>query len=197
MSQNAKTGFVAPVAALVGIACLSAYALGYVHAITKEPIQKAKDAKELQAIAEVVNEFDNNPFAEKMVITGKNKKNKLTMYPARKDGKLNSVAIKSYTNTGFGGKVEIITGFNVDGSIKSFKVISSNETPGLGSKVDDPKFKQQLSGFHPQKQILKVKQDGGDVDAVTAATISSRAVLKAIGSAFDAFNNFSSGKQYE
>ena len=193
MSDKIKD-IIFPVITLVVIATLSAFILGYVHNVTLEPIKKAKDGNELQAIAQVTGQFDNNPFAEKMTIFTKSKKHKLTMYPARKNGHLNSVAIKSYTNTGFGGRIELMIGFNVDGSIKSFKVISSNETPGLGSKVDEPKFKEQLEGFYPQRQILKVKQDGGDVDAVTAATISSRAVLRAIERAFDAFNNFNSGK---
>ena len=197
MAQKTSQSFIAPVLVLSCIACLSAFVLGYVHKITEPPIKQAKDNKELAAIAEVVNEFDNNPFTEKMIITDKNKKHKLIMYPARKDRQLHSVAIKTYANTGFGGRIELIAGFNVDGSIKSYKVISSNETPGLGSKVDEPKFKRQFDGFHPQKQILKVKQDGGDIDAVTAATISSRAVLKALNRAFDAFTNFSSGNSHE
>lgn len=196
MSSNKNT-LIAPVTALVTIAVISSFVLGFVHNMTLDPIQKAKDNHELNAISQVVNDFDNNPFAEKMIITTKDKKHKLTMYPARKNGRLNSVAIKSYTNTGFGGRIEIIAGFNVDGSIKNFKVISSNETPGLGSKVDEIKFKEQLNGFNPRRQILKVRQDGGDVDAVTAATISSRAVLRAINQAFDAFSNFNSGNNNE
>ncbi len=192
MSKKKQT-ILSPVITLVTISCLSAYVLGYIHEKTLEPIKAAKDKQELQAISEVVNEFDNNPFSEQMKITTKNKKHKLTMYPARKDGKLNSVAIKSYTNTGFGGRLEIMAGFNVDGSIKTFKVISSQETPGLGSKVDEPKFKEQFSGFYPAHQIMKVKQDGGEIDAVTAATISSRAVIKALERAYDAFSNFTTG----
>ena len=189
--------FIVPVITLVAIASISAFLLGYVHDKTYLAIQKAKDNQELKAISEVVGEFDNDPFAEKTTIYTKGKKHKLAMYPARKDGKLTSVAIKSYSNAGFGGRIEIMTGINVDGSIKSFKVISSNETPGLGSKVDEPKFKEQLNGFYPYRQILKVKQDGGDVDAVTAATISSRAVLKAIEKAYNAFSNFNSGDNNE
>ena len=189
--------FIVPVVTLVAIASISAFSLGFVHNKTFLAIQKAKDNQELKAISEVVGDFDNDPFAEKMTIFTKDKKHKLTMYPARKGGKLTSLAIKSYTNTGFGGKIEIMTGINVSGSIKSFKVISSNETPGLGSKVDEPKFKDQLKDFYPQRQILKVKQDGGDIDAVTAATISSRAVLRAIERAFDAFSNFNSGGDNE
>ncbi len=192
-----KQGPIKPIVTLVVIACLSAFILGYVHDITLEPIRKAKDNQELAAIAEVVGEFDNNPFAEKMKITTKNKKHKLTMYPARQNGALTSVAIKAYTNTGFGGRIEIMAGFNVDGSIKNFKVISSHETPGLGTKVDEPKFKEQFKGFYPRRQVLKVKQDGGEIDAVTAATVSSRAVLKALERAFDAFSNFNSGGNHE
>ncbi|MBR2922561.1 MAG: RnfABCDGE type electron transport complex subunit G [Alphaproteobacteria bacterium] len=196
MSYKIKE-FIVPVITLVVIASVSAFMLGYVHDVTFNAIQKAKDNHELQAISEVVNEFDNDPFAEKTTIMTKDKKDKLIMYPARKGGKLTSVAIKSYTNTGFGGRIEVMTGFNVAGSIKTFKVISSNETPGLGSKVDDPKFKNQLTDFYPHRQILKVKQDGGDIDAVTAATISSRAVLRAIERAYDAFTNFNSGGDNE
>ena len=197
MQRTKISEMMTPVFVLVTIAVCSAFALGYVHQKTIDPIQQAKDNQELEAIAHVVNEFDNNPFAEKQIIITRNKKHKLIMYPARKDGQLNSVAIKTYTNTGFGGRIELMAGFNVDGSIKGFKIISAHETPGLGSKVDEPKFKKQFEGFHPQKQILKVRQDGGDIDAVTAATISSRAVLKAIDRAFDAFFNFNSGNAYE
>lgn len=192
MKNNWKE-FITPVATLVIIAATSASVLGYVYEVTKEPIKKAKDNQELAAISEVVDNFDNNPFAEKMTIVTKNKKHKLVMYPARQKGKLKSVAIKTHTNAGFGGRIEIMAGFNVDGSIKSYKVISSNETPGLGSKIDEDKFKEQFSGFHPNRQILKVRQDGGDIDAVTAATISSRALLKALSRAFDALSNFNSG----
>ena len=191
--KNNWTEFLTPVITLMTIAVVSAFILGYVHDQTLDPIKKAKDNQELAAISEVVGTFDNNPFAEKMIISTKDKKHKLIMYPARNKGQLNSVAIKTYTNTGFGGRIEVMAGFNVDGSIKSYKVISSNETPGLGSKIDEPKFKEQFSGFHPARQILKVRQDGGDVDAVTAATISSRALLKSLARAFDALNNFNSG----
>lgn len=179
-----------PVITLTCIAVIMALVLGFVHRLTAEPIALAKNQQELDAIKLVTGEFDNDPFAEKMTITTPNKKQKFIMYPARIDGRLNAVAVKSYTNTGFGGRIDVMTGFNVDGSINTFKIISSHETPGLGSKTDEPRFKGQLEGFHPNKQILKVKQDGGDVDAVTAATISSRAVLRAIERAYFALQNF-------
>jgi len=179
-----------PVVALTGIAVVMAFVLAAVNQYTSKPISDAKNKQELAAIADVVGDFDNDPFAEKNDIFTPDKKQKFVMYPARQGGKLSAVAIKSYTNNGYGGRIEVMTGFNADGTIKTFKIISSNETPGLGSKTDEPKFKSQLEGFDPSKRILKVKQDGGDVDAVTAATISSRAVLRAIERAFAALQNF-------
>ncbi len=176
------------------IAVLAAFILAGVHKLTKQPIAAAKDQRELEAISEVVEAFDNNPFAEKMIITTPDKKHKLEFFPARKNGKINSFAIKTYSDNGFGGRLELIAGFYIDGAIKSFKITDHHETPGLGSKADEPKFKEQFDGFNPNKHKFKVRQDGGEIDGVTAATITSRAVIDAIQRAVDAYNNFNAGK---
>ena len=145
------------------VACGSAAVLAWVYAITREPIKKAGEAKELEAVAEVIyGGFDNDPFQE-----------------------------KTYINTADGK--ELIVGFFLDGTVSGYKVIHSNETPGLGTKVSEPRFKEQFAGIRPQKHLFKVKQDGGEIDAVTAATISSRAVIDAIQKAYDAYNKFSTG----
>ena len=178
---------------LVLIATISAYVLGKVEQLTRGEIEKVKDARELDAVAEVVDEFDNNPFEEKMIIRTTDRKDKLELFPARKGDKINSVAIKTYSNNGFGGKIELMLGIHVDGSIINYKVIEHKETPGLGTKVEEEKFKQQFYGYNPNKGGFRVKQDGGDIDAVTAATISSRAIINAIDRAYDAYNNFISG----
>lgn len=196
MAQN-KSTFLNMFVTLSVIAVVAAFLLSYVEQITAAPRQKAKDARELEAIASVVKEFDNDPFAEKMIITTPNNKTKLELYPARLDGVINSFAIKTYSNNGFSGRVEMIVGFFMDGSINSFKVTSSQETPGLGSKINEDKFKTQFRGFNPNKQVFKVRQDGGEIDAVTAATISSRAAINAIQKAVDAYNNFSTGIRNE
>ena len=182
------------VIAMLIVACGAALILGYVYQITQEPIQKAKNEQELQAISEVIyNDFDNDPFAERTIITTPNNKYRLRLYPARKNGVINSVAVKSFSNKGFGGRMDVIVGFFLDGTISGFKVIDHKETPGLGTKVNEKRFQEQFSGLNPGKHILKVKQDGGEIDAVTAATISSRAVIDAIQKAYDAYNKFSTG----
>lgn len=182
------------IVAMLAVACGAAFILGYVYRITEEPIQKAKNEQELAAISEVIyNGFDNDPFAEKTVIATPRHKNRLRLYPARKNGVINSVAVKSFSNKGFGGRMEVIVGFFLDGTISGFKVINHHETPGLGTKVNEKRFQEQFQGLNPGKHILKVKQDGGDIDAVTAATISSRAVVDAIQKAYDAYYKFSTG----
>ena len=159
---------------MLTVACGAAALLGWVYEITKEPIKQAQDNKELAAIAEVVyGDFDNNPFEEKTYITSSDGKH-LILYPARHKGAINAVAIKTSTNKGFGGRMDLIVGFFLDGTISGYKVITANETPGLGSKVDEQPFKEQFIGIRPQKNLFKVRQDGGEIDAVTAATISSR-----------------------
>ncbi len=176
---------------LIIISCLCAGILGYTFQITKEPIKEAKNKAQLHAIAEVIpEEFDNNPFAEKLLIRGDNKRDILELYPATKEGQFVGVAIKTTSQSGFGGKIELIVGFYMDGRINKFKLISHKETPGLGTKVEDTKFMTQLNGFNPRYGVLKVRQDGGDVDAVTAATISSRAVLEAIDKAYNKYQKY-------
>lgn len=179
---------------LVIVAALSAFILGTVSKMTAGPIQTAKDKRELEAISQVVyGEFDNNPFKEKHLIPIAGSENKIELYPARKDGNITSVAIKTFSNNGFGGKIEVMVGFLMDGSVNKFSILDNKETPGLGTKVAEPKFQNQFSGRNPQKKGFKVKQDGGDIDAVTAATISSRAVVDAIQKASDAYNKLSTG----
>ncbi len=178
---------------LMIIAVVAAFVLSSVYKLTEKPIAAAKDKRELEAIKEVVGTFNNDPFAEQMTIMTPDQKHKLQFYPARQDGVINSFAIKTFSDNGFGGRLEMIVGFYINGAIKNFKITNHHETPGLGSKADEPKFKEQFDGFNPQKRKFKVRQDGGEIDAVTAATITSRAVIDAIQRALDAYNNFYAG----
>lgn len=196
-SRKISSSFINMVLALLITCSLSAYVVGYVQKITAQPIKEAKYQKELSAIASVVNEFNNNPYEEKMIITTPDKKHKLKLFPIRQDGVVNSYAIKTYSTAGFSGRIDMIVGFYIDGAIKDFVITDHKETPGLGSKINDFKFKKQFDRFNPRKNIFKVRQDGGEIDAVTGATISSRAVIQAIQRAVDAFNNFYKGPSDE
>ena len=78
-------------------------------------------------------------------------------------------------------------GFKPSGEIENIAVLEQKETPGLGTKMTETKFLQQFNGVNISTFQLKVKKDGGDVDALTGATISSRAFCDATQMAYDAF----------
>ena len=199
MSKPIKSTAFTMTFALVSVAVFSALILGGVYQLTLEPIKKAKSNQELQAIRDVVyGDFANNPYEERYQIAVSHGKGKVDLFPARdENGKITSVAIKTYSKNGFGGKIEMMLGLMVDGTINKYKIIEHKETPGLGSKITESRFSDQFHGMNPGKKGFKVKQDGGDIDAVTAATISSRAVVDAIRRGYKALNKLSTGKTHE
>ncbi len=176
--------------ALVVITLVASAALGYVYTLTKGPIELAMKHKETAALKVVLPEFDNNPLEEEFEVPAlDDTTQKLSCYPAKKDGKIVGVAIKTYTDIGFSGHFEVMVGFQPDGTIINSTVLSHQETPGLGDKIDKKKsdWSDQFNGKNPATFKLAVEKDGGDVKAITAATISSRAYTDAIKRAYDAF----------
>lgn len=171
---------------LLVISLVASAALGLVYQSTKEPIAKAQMAKINSAIEAVVPEFNNQPFKEsyKVEVDG----GELIFYPAKKDGELVGTAVKTFSKNGFSGLIELMVGFLPDGSINKVAVVSHKETPGLGDKMEPKKsnFSIQFEGRNPENFKLKVKKDGGDVDAITASTITSRAYCDAVERAFKA-----------
>ena len=88
---------------------------------------------------------------------------------------------------GFGGPIAIKVGFDANGVIWNTKVLSQAETPGLGAKCTEASFSDQFKGFDPAQKNLSVKKDGGDVDAITASTITSRAYADGLATAAKVF----------
>lgn len=172
------------VLSLTLIALGSSAGLGFVYELTKEPIALSVLNKKLNAIREVVPEFDNNPNDEMyMLATGEG--DSLEIYPARKNGEIVGYAVNTYTNEGFSGYINLMAGFKPDGTIINISVLQQKETPGLGTKMAEPGFKDQFMGKNPADFQLRVIRDGGPVDAITAATISSRAFCDAIERAYN------------
>ncbi|MGD9977211.1 MAG: RnfABCDGE type electron transport complex subunit G [Bacteroidales bacterium] len=171
---------------LLVITLVASAGLGLVYQSTKEPIAVAQMAKITNAIKVVVPEFNNQPLDESYTVEVDG--GVLTFYPAKKDGQLVGTAVKTFSNNGFGGLIELMIGFLPDGSIGKIAVISHKETPGLGDKMDPKKssFSIQFEGKNPENFKLTVKKDGGDVDAITASTISSRAFCDAVQRAYRA-----------
>ena len=158
--------------------------LGFVYELTKGPIELSILNKKLEAIKQVVPEFNNNPD-EDMFRLATGEGDSLDIYPAKMDGEITGYAVNTYTNSGFSGYIGLMAGFKPDGSIINITVLSQKETPGLGTKMADAQFKDQFNGKNPSDFQLKVKKDGGPVDAITAATISSRAFCDAVQRAYN------------
>jgi len=155
--------------------------LGYVYKVTKGPIEMADKQKEITAVTEVLPPFDNDPIKQKKEIEG------LTFYTATKGGKLVGCAVKTFTTKGFAGRFDLMVGFKPDGSIKKIVVLEQKETPGLGAKMTDSSFTKQFKDKDIATFKLKVKKDGGQVDAISAATISSRAFCDGVQKAYDLY----------
>lgn len=182
-----KSTFLNLLLTLTIITLVAALSLGYVYQWTKEPIAQAQMAKQLKAIESVVKGYDNNPVLEKYNVATPDGKDSLEFFPAKKGGELIGVAIKTKSSKGYSGDIWIMVGFNLAGDIQNIFVIEHKETPGLGSKMTAPSFVSQFLNKNPNQMKLKVKKDGGDVDAITGATISSRAYSEAIQMAFDTY----------
>lgn len=169
--------------------CAGAILAG-VNMYTTGPIAASKAAALQNAIKEVVPGFDNNPTEQAYKgITSEG--DSLVIYPATKDGKFIGVAVESNTKKGFSGEIRVIVGFDTEGKLLNYSILQHAETPGLGSKMQEwfrtERNKQNIIGRVLSGGNLTVSKDGGDVDAITAATISSRAFLDAINRAYSAY----------
>lgn len=173
------------VISLTLISLVASACLGFVYEMTKEPIELANLNKKLDAIKRVVPEFTNNPNDEMYRLpTGEG--DSLDIYPAKKDNVIVGYAVNTNTSKGFSGNISLMAGFKPDGTIINITVLEQKETPGLGTKMAEPAFKDQFIDKNPAEFALRVKKDGGPVDAITAATISSRAFCDAIQRAYNA-----------
>ncbi len=186
MASKKESTFTNMVVTLFVVAIVAALALGSVYVVTKEPIALAKKKKQEAAIKAVLPDFDSLKTVKIPDAAGDDS---LQFNIALKNGKTVGVAINTYTEKGFAGRIDVMVGLLPDGTIYNTSILSMKETPGLGTKLDSKKsdFPLQFKGKNPAKYKLKVKKDGGDVDAITAATISSRAFCDALQRAYDTF----------
>lgn len=190
------------------ITILAALILGGVYSLTVNEIAEAEKNAQVEAISEVVPEFDNNPLDEQFVYianAGTKDEFEIVVYPARKGEELVGAAVKSLSRNGFSGEIVIMYGFKADGSVTNYKVLKHAETAGLGAKMQEwfrmDKGNRSVIGLNPGNDDVRVSKDGGKVDAITAATITSRAFLESLNDAYRAYvelqNNGKEGKQDE
>ncbi|NCO63382.1 MAG: RnfABCDGE type electron transport complex subunit G [Flavobacteriales bacterium] len=186
MSKKEST-FFGMLLSLLVITLVSGFALGFVNDLTIEPKAKAKLEKKINALKLVLPAFDNNPVEDVKMVTSDKVSDSVEIYPAYSKNEFVGAAVIGSTDKGFSGLVKLMIGFKPNGDIVNIVVLEQKETPGLGTKMTEDKFIKQFKGVNISDFKLQVKKDGGDVDALTGATISSRAFCDVTQIAYDAF----------
>ncbi|MDP3312140.1 RnfABCDGE type electron transport complex subunit G [Lutibacter sp.] len=182
-----ESTFMNMVVALLTITLVSGLSLGLVNDLTIGPKAKAKLEQKVNALKLVLPTFDNNPVSD--VIIGKSDlvKDSIELFPAFSDSQFVGAAVVGSTEKGFSGLIKIMVGFSAEGNIENIVVLEQKETPGLGTKMKDESFINQYKGKNPSAFNMKVKKDGGEIDALTGATITSRAFCDAAQVAYDEY----------
>lgn len=170
---------------LTGIALVAGAALASVNELTKDTIQQLKEKSEQDAIAQVLGGGDVKVQHVDTVVI--NDCNFIVMNAGEK-----GVAVKAIDpqNASFGGGLTIMVGIDPNGVVLGYSILETHETPGLGAKANEWFQKGQkgdIIGRNLAESELTVSKDGGDVDAITASTITSRAFLRAVNAANQAF----------
>ena len=178
---------------LAVITIVSGGLLALVNEKTKGPIEEANKQTLQAGLKEVIPDFDNNPAEDtaSVVINGQT----YIVYKAYKGGQSAGAAVESSTG-GFGGDLKVLVGFDNDGKITNYRLLAHSETPGLGSKADTwfkKGGKGDITGMSPADGPLTVSKDGGQIDAITASTITSRAYTNAVAAAVAVYDAVVSG----
>ena len=190
-----KSTLVNMTAVLFGITLVASAGVGVVNMITEEPIALAKEAATKEALTQVLPAFDATATEELMI-----DELPVTVYTATKGDAVTGYAVQTMTKQGFNGVVRLMVGFTPEGEVVNVNVLEQAETPGLGTKMAD-EGNPLLGSIQGQKLEekklvdgkLAVTKDGGDVDALTAATISSRAYVDAVNRAWMAYKSVATG----
>jgi electron transport complex protein RnfG len=184
-----KSTFLSMTLTLFLVTFISAFILGFVQDMTHDAIVASKMKAQNDAIKSILPEFAE--LGKVVKAAPKEGGDSLEIFPAYNEAKeLVGVAVKTWSKNGFGGLIQVMAGFSPDGAITGYQILEHKETPGLGSKMvvwfnNADKPGQNIIGRNPGKDKLTVKKDGGDVDAITASTITSRAFLESVRRAYE------------
>ncbi|MDD6364173.1 MAG: RnfABCDGE type electron transport complex subunit G [Bacteroidales bacterium] len=173
-----KSSFRNMVLCLSAVCLVCSALLAGVYVLTKDAIDNANSEKLAKAIEAVAPEFDSMSSKQTISCEGKD----YPYYVLYSGDEAVAFAITSSV-VGFGGPLTLLVGVTMEGTVYNTSVFSHAETPGLGAKCTEPQFHDQFAGWNPAEKTLAVRKDGGDVDAITASTITSRAYTLAVANA--------------
>lgn len=180
------------VGVLVGVAVIVGLALAYVNHLTEAPIKEKAEQTLAQGIKDVMG-TTNLKVTDNQTVTqtfGGKEATFVIHKTVDNSGKPLGAAVESTTG-GFGGDLKVLVGFDTEGKILGYTILQTSETPGLGAKAGQwfqKDGKGNIIGMSPKQGELTVKKDGGQVDAITASTITSRAFLKAVNQAYSVYS---------
>ena len=176
---------------LTFIAGAAGLGLAAMHDVTREPIIENERNFTLRSIRKVLPDaekpdpcvkhnavFDNEPMNDAICVDGHK------IYRARKNNELVGLAVESVGDKAYDGTILTLVGIRMsDGVLTGVEVLRHRETPGLGALFTRCEYQQQIVGNGPDDIKWSVKKDGGDIDQLSGATISSRCMLNAIAKA--------------
>lgn len=160
--------------------------LSQVDSFTAEPIARAMHKAKMEAVEAVLPVFDNSPDVDRVDL-GEAESFK-EYYRGFEGEALSGVAFKAVTYQGYSGEIELMLGVDGDGMVSGVRILKHAETPGLGAKYADPEV---LDEFYAKRGLAdtdwRVGKDGGDLDIVTGATVTGRAIGEAIDEGLELF----------
>ena len=179
-----KSTLVNMVSVLAGICLVASACVGAVYSITADPIAKAKAQATIDALNNVLPEFKQSTKTELTIDDMP-----IAVYTATSGDEVVGYAVETMTKKGFGGVVRMMVGFLPSGKVNNVNVLEQTETPGLGTKMCDEgnPLVESFKGKNPGEMKMAVEKDEGEVQALTAATISSRAYVDAMSRAYEAY----------
>ncbi|MEZ8372863.1 electron transport complex subunit RsxG [Vibrio cyclitrophicus] len=182
---------------LAVFACASTGLVAVTHDLTKDQIKQQEQAQLLSVLNQVIPHdlHDNELFSACTLVQAEELGTQQAMpaYIAKLNGEPSAIAIEAIAPDGYNGAIKVIVGMKIDGTILGTRVLSHQETPGLGDKIDlrVTDWILSFSGKQVTDSNLerwKVRKDGGDFDQFTGATITPRAVVKSVKQAVQYVN---------
>lgn len=162
---------------------LSGIILAWVYERTKDPIEATEKGVKAGAVLKVLPDCDNDPLSTIATVEGD-----WVFYVGIKNGAFAGAAFESVSAQGYAGNIAVMVGIDASDAIHAVEVLPTHkETPGLGARITEDFFKNQFNGLSISETKWAVKKDMGDIDQITAATISSRAVVEAIKNGVDVY----------
>ncbi len=165
------------------ICLISGSILAFVHAATADRIATNALRRTTDAIRQVLPEHDTLRDPRHIEYQGTT----FTLYEALHDGEVAGVAIETSTSAGYGGDIRLMIGLDPQGNTSGLVILAHKETPGLGAKITESSFLARFVGRNARQTHWNVQKDGGEIQAITAATVSSRAVSDAVARAIQAY----------